>query len=180
MALSNPLGFTGVGGLSTTQTEAMDGSLDLFEDAIHDTSMESFRESDYSPASLNNRGPFEFTIPSQGDDLYTDLSKVRLYGQCRIMKYNDAGAKVEIDADDPVTIVNFFPMALFKAVETSISNINISYIATPNFQYKAYFSNLLSYGGDAQASHLKACLWHMDEVGKFDDVGNSGAVERKK
>lgn len=180
MSLSKPLESSGIGSMQETANEATSGSLDLFTPLVRETGMDSFRECSYLPSSMQSAGPFDIFCPAEGE-LYVDLSTVRLEGKVRIMKKDTNGTLINLVEDDKVAPVNLFPYALFKAIECSISNVQISFISTPNSNYKNYLTNLLSYGSDAANTHLSTSLFAMDTAGAFNDFTgkNLGLTKRQ-
>lgn len=159
--------FSGVGPLTESHNDAVAGSLDLFQATVQEKGIESSRENCFKPSITNSEGPFEFHIPKEGK-LYPDMSTARLVGSFKVMKVNPSGALENLSDSDELSIVNNAPMSLFKAVETSIQNVNVSYISTPKAHYKNYLTTALSYGTDAVNTHLAASRWLMDTPGIFE------------
>ena len=82
------------------------------------------------------------------------------------------------DADN-VEGVNLFLHSLFKHVDVSLNNVQVSQSAE-TYDYRAYIKSLLSYGPQAKTSQLTAALYYKETAGNIDcpksDHANAGEM----
>ena len=74
----------GFGVSKSTEASMFGHALNLFEGAETDVDVQKGRSVVFRPLSENNEGPYEFSIDSQGENQYLQLSSVRLGGRCQI------------------------------------------------------------------------------------------------
>jgi hypothetical protein len=145
--------------------------VDLFQPMAKEVGLRGGREVILQPTSMSSSsGPFEFIFPSHGGQ-YVQLSHTRLYGVCRIVKADGTN----LAAAAPVSIVNMFPASLWKAIEVEVNGNVVSDLSSAHAHLKAYLETILSYGHDAQNTHLRAAMFQMDTVNQFDAPFDSPA-----
>jgi len=160
--------------------ECVKTELDLFSLPPTQTSIESGKWVQYKPiSSLTDDSPVEFVVPGHGDE-YTDLSQTLLHVKATIRK-SDGEAVTGDDAKKEVGPVNNWLHSLFSQVDLYMNNKLVS-PQNNTYAYRAYLENLLTYGGDAKASHLTAELFYEDTAGKMDNCeeANQGLVSRRR
>ena len=156
----------GIGTFINDEFELGSNSLDLFSVPPVDTTLSSGKYVKIYPNNaLNDSGPYEFIIPNEGID-YTILPLTRIEGELEVVK---ADGTVLSDTD-AVSIVNLFPISIFKQVECEINNVQICDLSTPTYSYKGFIETHLSYGEEAKNTHLKASMYLKDTLGKENNV----------
>ena len=88
---------------------------------------------------MQDNGPFDFIIPSDGQD-FTDLPFTRLEGCIEIL--NLAGAT--LTDTDINAFVNLLPQSLFKQIEVSVNNTQTADLSTPTYAFKSYIETVLT------------------------------------
>lgn len=173
--------YRGIGSQVLELSEEMSDGLDIFDYPKPDTSIIAGKTIEHHLATaLNeNNNIFEFVIPSEGHD-YTYLPLTRLEGELQVEKTTAGGGSV--GQNDLVAPINLMALALFRQAECELNGVQIADLTSPTFHYKNYFETMLTYGHDAKSTHLRACLYHPDTVGKEEllTVDNPSFVERKK
>ena len=154
----------GFGVSKSTEASMFGHALNLFEGAETDVDVQKGRSVVFRPLSENNEGPYEFSIDSQGENQYLQLSSVRLGGRCQITRADGTALSKEED----VSIVNMFPASLFQGTETKFNNTIITDLTSNLSHYQNYMQTLISYNNNAQKTHLQGQMFTMDEPGKFD------------
>lgn len=135
----------------------------------------------YPRSVMVDSGPFEFTIPPDGND-FTALNMTRLEGELEVTK-PDGTALADTDAN---SIVNMFPHSIFKQVECTIGNgTQIVDLSTPTYHLKSFIESHLTYDSELKKTTLAACeMYHKDDVGKENDFAltdtTTSFVVRKK
>ncbi|KAK6167067.1 hypothetical protein SNE40_021174 [Patella caerulea] len=151
--------------------ECLSSGLDLFTVPNTKIDIESGKWHEYHPISnLDSGSPLEFYLSGSGDE-YLDLAQSFFTVRAKIVNTN--GTNIAADAN--VGPVNNFLHSLFSQIDVSLNGKRISQPAPIN-PYRCYLENLLSYGSDAQKSHLLSCQWRLDTPGQFDshDVSDAG------
>ena len=147
----------GVGTFITENHELASSGLALFDQPIIDSSLLQGKFITIYPSSvLQDNGPFDFIIPSDGQD-FTDLPFTRLEGCIEIL--NLAGAT--LTDTDINAYVNLLPQSLFKQIEVSVNNTQIADLSTPTYAFKSYIETVLTYPKDAKETTL--LLEHFDK-----------------
>ena len=147
----------GVGTFITENHELASSGLALFDQPIIDSSLLQGKFITIYPSSvLQDNGPFDFIIPSDGQD-FTDLPFTRLEGCIEIL--NLAGAT--LTETDINAYVNLLPQSLFKQIEVSVNNTQIADLSTPTYAFKSYIETVLTYPKDAKETTL--LLEHFDK-----------------
>lgn len=157
----------------------------LFGNLHMDSSMVKGRDVTYYPANLASHGPFEFKLPPDSE-CYLDPSSLRLYGRFKVTKENGRDLVSDVpavaaDADagvvaaaavagDHVSIVNFFPHSLWSHIEVMSNDVMVTNNASLTYMYKAYIESILTYGSDAQETHMQSSIMEMDDAGEFDTL----------
>jgi len=134
-------------------TEIMSDGLDIFNLPQSDNSILQGKTIEHHmiTAINENNNVFEFVIPSEGHE-YTYLPLTRLEGEIQITKSNGTA----IGNNDLVAPVNLISSALFRQVECDINGFQVADLTSPTYHYKAYLETLITYGIDAQNTHLQA------------------------
>lgn len=162
---------SGVGSMTKAPSEndGVTSNLDLFAKSDRDISLKEGRQSFVRPISENELGPYSFLIPAESG-LFPDTSSFRLSGEISMQKENEDGEWINIDNTDKVSVCNLVPASLFKTLEVSLNGVVVSFVASPNYAYKAYLETICSYGTDAARTHLATSRYLNDIAGKYDDV----------
>ena len=127
----------------------------------------------------------EFHLPASGDD-YVDLSHCYLYLQCRVLRADGTairssrGADGAEGADASVGPVNQIFHSLFRQVDLVMNDVLVS-TSGDTYPYRAYLTNLLSYGSGAKGGWLRRLEgWVTDEAGRYDHRDNAGLKKRRE
>ena len=164
----------GFGASKSTEDSVFGHALNLFEPSDIDNDIVRGRSVVFRPLSENNEGQYEFSIDSQGENQYLQLSSVRLGGRCRILKADGTS----LSKEDDVSIVNMFPASLFQGTETKFNNTIITDLTSNLSHYQNYMQTLTSYNKIAQETHLQGQLFIPDEAGKYEShTFDSGKLE---
>ena len=160
----------GVGTFINDEFELGSNSLDLFTIPPVDTTLAAGKAIKIYPNNaLNDSGPFEFIIPNEGVD-YTILPLTRIEGELEVVKADGTA----LAATDATSVVNLFPISIFKQVECEINNVQICDLSTPTYAYKGFLETHLSYGDEAKSTHLKTSMYYKDTVDKENHVSLTG------
>ena len=152
----------GVGTFITENHELASSGLALFDQPIIDSSLLQGKFITIYPSSvLQDNGPFDFIIPSDGQD-FTDLPFTRLEGCIEIL--NLAGAT--LTETDINAYVNLLPQSLFKQIEVSVNNTQIADLSTPTYAFKSYIETVLTYPKDAKDTTLLLEHFNKDTLEK--------------
>ena len=152
----------GVGTFITENHELASSGLALFDQPIIDSSLLQGKFITIYPSSvLQDNGPFDFIIPSDGQD-FTDLPFTRLEGCIEIL--NLAGAT--LTDTDINAFVNLLPQSLFKQIEVSVNNTQIADLSTPTYAFKSYIETVLTYPKDAKETALLLEHFNKDTIDK--------------
>ena len=152
----------GVGTFITENHELASSGLALFDQPIIDSSLLQGKFITIYPSSvLQDNGPFDFIIPSDGQD-FTDLPFTRLEGCIEIL--NLAG--VTLTETDINAYVNLLPQSLFKQIEVSVNNTQIADLSTPTYAFKSYIETVLTYPKDAKETTLLLEHFNKDTLEK--------------
>ena len=150
----------GVGTFVTEDHELASSGLALFDLPIVDTSLVNGKfVSIYPRTVLTDKGPHEFTIPSDGQD-FTDLPYTRLEGCVEILK-TDGGALTDTEVN---AYVNLLPHSLFKQIELYVNNTQISDISAPTAAWKAAIETILTFPESVKNTTLKMEHWCKDTI----------------
>lgn len=139
-------------------------------------------------SALSGNNPLEFEISASGDD-YLDISECYLSLKCKVKNSDGTNLRTHTTATDgtvtpgsqaAVGPVNLFLHSLFRQVDVSFNDTLVS-TSGDCYSYRAYITDLLSYGSDVKKTWLKRLEgWHEDDAGKYDDQDNTGLTERTK
>ena len=167
----------GVGTFITENHELASSGLALFDQPIIDSSLLQGKFITIYPSSvLQDNGPFDFIIPSDGQD-FTDLPFTRLEGCIEIVSSD--GTKLK-DADLNA-YVNLLPQSLFKQIEVSVNNTQIADLSTPTYAFKSYIETVLTYPKDAKETTLLLEHFHKDQLAQenvFTIIGSPSFAKR--
>lgn len=156
----------GIGTFINDEFELGSNSLDLFTVPPVDTTLVAGKSIKIYPNNaLNDLGPFEFIIPNEGVD-YTILPLTRIEGELEVVKADGSA----LAGTDAVSVVNLFPISIFKQVECEINNVQICDLSTPTYAYKGFLETHLSYGEEAKSTHLKTSMYIKDTLDKENNV----------
>lgn len=167
----------GTGTFVTDTTELTTSHLDLYTAPIVENVLHSGTTVEIYPTnSITNSGPFEFFMPRDSDH-YVQLPLTRLYGTVRVVKISDS---TDITATDQVSVCNLFPHSLFKQIEIEVEGKQINDISSSTYPIKAFMETVLTYGVDAQNTHLTAEGFVEDDAYNANKTtDNDGWVKRK-
>lgn len=146
-------------------------SLDLFSEARKtEADIIGGRTVVYHCNVGNKQGPYEFTVESDGPE-YILLPQTRLYGKVKITRtpgHASKEAETTADSDSKMLgISNILPSALFQQVLVEVNSQLITDSSAKMYPYKAYLETLLSYGLDAEQTHLQAARYLVDTSQRF-------------
>lgn len=171
--------YAGYGGQSATEARSRSDTLDLFSGVPSETDMRGSMTSYINPCSAIQDGePIKFTINAVPNH-YLDLGTAKLKGVVKIVRVDKATNEEKPYVTRNVSVCNYFPAALFSALDVNIMGRSVSKMASPNLHMKMYLQTLLSYGSEAKMSHLRAAGWCMDEAETFDDFEGLGYKSRR-
>ena len=71
-----------------------------------------------------------------------------------------------IDADEPVGLVNNWLQSLFSQVDLSLNDTLVT-SSSNSYLYRAYIETLLSYGFDVKSTQLTNQLWYKDKASRL-------------
>lgn len=152
----------GIGTFVTDQLELAADSLDIFTPPPVENTLIHGKSVYYYPiTAINDNGPFEFSIPSDGNE-YTYLPYTRLEGKVEILKQDGTA----IAENDLVAYCNLFPQSLFSQIECYLNNVQICDISTPTYPYKSYIQTHLTFGDDAKKTTLACEYYEKEKVGQ--------------
>ncbi|MCG8112750.1 MAG: hypothetical protein N0E59_18490 [Candidatus Thiodiazotropha taylori] len=124
---------------------------------------------DVRPISqYNGLNPLTFEMNLQGD-VYTDLSKSKLFLKVRILRSDGS----RLGPDDLVSPVNLMFHAMFSEIDVRM-NGSLVYSSGNFYPYVAYFHNLLRESEHAKKTKLTEQLYYADTVGFFDETNPNG------
>lgn len=151
--------------------------LDLFSLPPNQVAVLKQYYEDVRPISqYHGLNPLSFEVNLQGD-VYTDLSKSKLYLKIRILNAN--GSRLGLDGH--VTPVNLMFHALFSEIDVRM-NGNLVHSSGNMYPYIAYLYTLLHESESAKKSKLTDQLFYQDTAGFFDETnpnaGNFGLFSR--
>jgi hypothetical protein len=169
--MAHPPNKQGIGGKNLDQSEYLANCLDIFSHSRPEMTMKDGKTIIINSVSpITDDGPYQFHINS-ADDEYLLMPATRLEGTVQIVKIGDEGAEENCAATDDYSVVNLFPISLFKQIELSINGTETVDQSSSTFPYKCFLENTLSYGREAKNTHMKT-------AGYFD--GNKAAGMEKK
>ena len=123
----------------------------------------------HSLSSITNSGPIEFDVSSSGQN-YLDVSNTQL-----LVK----GIGVDITDADHVGGVSLFLHSLFKQVNVSLNDVQVSQ-SSGTYAYRASIESLLSYGPQAKNPQLTAALFYKNTAGNMDRSNPAHANEDER
>ena len=153
--------------------------LDLFSLPPNQVAILKQYYEDVRPISqYHGLNPLSFEVNLQGD-VYTDLSKSKLYLKVRILNANGS----RLGPDDQVTPVNLMFHALFSEIDVRM-NGNLVHSSGNMYPYVAYLHTLMHESESAKKSRLTEQLYYPDTAGFFDETspnsGNFGLFTRNQ
>lgn len=162
------------------EAAAETSSVDFFTPELVEKSIVSRKNCVVRPHAISEAGPMQIFIPPEGD-YFIDPASFRVHADFCVKKRNAAGALVNLEDGDSVKVapINMFTKSLFKSIETSIQQKNISLVATAAYPYKAFLETCCNYGLDAENGHLRCSYWLKDEAGKQDTPDENDAFEER-
>jgi len=131
----------------------------------------------YKPIATVDQNDLEFFIPGDSETYIEQDIKPYVRG-----KIIGADGK-DLDASDFTAGTNNFLNSLYSQCSISLNGVNIT-PASELYPYRSYLESLLTYGSDAENSHLTNAYWYMDEGDVLagnptsDSIKNKGFVKR--
>lgn len=159
--------------------EGFNSSLNLFQPLPVDTAIYQRDWVCYRPVSQITKGsPIQFTIQGTSSD-YKDLRKMLLYTKVRILKPDGQ----PITPKDPVAFSNLPLQTIFKQIDLTLQQQNVSSGVGQHYAYKAMIDTLIKYDLEPKITQKQAGLYFKDTAGYMDssqplDAENSGLTER--
>jgi hypothetical protein len=154
--MAHPPNKQGIGGKNLDQSEYLANCLDIFSQPKPDMTMTDGKTITINSVSpITDDGPYQFHINSV-DDEYLLMPATRLEGTVKIVKITDAGAEATCAATDDFSVVNLFPLSLFKQIELSVNGTETVDQSSSTFPYKCFLENTLSYGREAKTTHMRS------------------------
>jgi hypothetical protein len=133
--------------------ECLRSSLDIFTVPPTDAGVSDGRWVEYRPTSAVTGGaPVEFNISGTGD-YYLDLDETLLYVKAKVVAADGA----DLAAESAVGPVNNLATSMWSQVDVTLNGKVVS-SSTNTYAYRAYVEMLLSFGQEANKSHLQAGL----------------------
>ena len=114
--------------------------------------------------AVTTEGPLEFTVPGSPDS-YVDLAQTQLYLKVKIVAPNGD----DLPAGTLCGPTNLFLHSLFNQMDVYLNDRMVS-VASNTYPYRAMIETLLTYGSDAEESHLTSALFYKDTAGRMDVV----------
>ena len=154
-------------------------SMDTFSKPMKDASVISGFDHVIRATNLDSDS-IEFKL--EKDDIhYLKTDDTVLHGTFKVVDQDGD----DIEETDNVAPVNFFPCALFESCEIFCNDVRISSSSHNSLPYKRMIEALLSYGGDAESTHLHVGMWYPDSptekaIEQLDPAKNKGFKNRKK
>ena len=155
----------GAGYLRASRLDLLSGPLDVFAKPItHDEIERRVQGTRHPQTPVTNKGPYTFILPPEGDS-FLDMSRIKLFGEIRIM---DGDGHIA-GAEDSVALVNMIGGALMETITVNIDNFPINSSCSTDMPYKALIPTILSYGSDAAKTHLRCQGFEMDKPNRFEN-----------
>ena len=153
-------------------------SMDTFSKPMKDASTSSGFDHVIRATNLDSDS-IEFKL--EKDEVhYLKTDDTMLQGSFKIV---DLEGK-DIEEADVVAPLNFFPSCLFESCEIFCNDVRISSTSHNSLPYKRIIETLLTYGVDADKTHLKLALWYRDtntdNAEQQTGDNNDGFQKRKK
>jgi hypothetical protein len=166
----------GTGTFVTDATELTTSHLDLYTAPVVDNVLQSGHTVEIYPSNaLTDNGPYEFYIPRDPDH-YIQLPLTRLYGTVRVVKLDGT----DMTDAEKSSVCNMFPHSLFKQVEIEVEGKQINDLSSSTYPIKAFMETVLTYGKDAQDTHLTLEGFYEDDWQNADKgAENAGWVLRR-
>ena len=161
--------------------EGHQSNLALFHPLPVDTGVESIQWIEYRPVSQLSYGSFiEFNVPPCSME-YLDLSKTRLHIKARILKTDGS----QVTDQDLVAFINLPLATLWRQVDVSLNQVNISPTTSTFYAQKSMLQVLCKNSEDSMESQLQAQGFYKDLGGLMDITdpvlgGNFGLTQRFK
>lgn len=159
--------------------EGFDASLNLFKTPPMNTAIYRKEWVSYRPVSQITKGsPIQFSIGGTSSD-YKDLKKMVLHVKARIVK---PGGQ-PITEEDDVGFSNLTLQSMFKQVDISLQQNNLSSGVGMNYSYKSMLDTILKFDEEPKETQLQSQLYYKDTPGFMDSVsykdgGNMGLMMR--
>lgn len=170
-------GYGGVGSMSETANAFTSGPLDLNSTPVVSHQSTNCRQMVLRPSNSNLDGDIEFEFPNM-DPMYLQMVSCRLFVAAKIVR----GDGEDIDSlTETVFPINLMGPSLFSAVNVELQHSQQPDLSTNNFPYKCYLETLLTFGSDANRTHLPLVGFYPDSADLFDNLENNnlGAFARK-
>jgi hypothetical protein len=167
----------GTGTFVTDTTELTTSHLDLYTAPIVENVLHSGATIEIHPTNaISNSGPYDFYLPRDADH-YIQLPLTRLYGTLRIVKITDSS---DLSTTDNVSVCNMFPHSLFKQIEIEVEGRQINDLSSSTYPIKAFMETILTYGKDAQETHLTAEGFYEDDPENADKFKENKGWEKRR
>lgn len=153
-----------VGSLHVSEDDLFTNNLDFFSTPKRETALSGSYVVAYKPTHLDNGGPYQFNIASQGSS-FIDLPSTRVYLKVKVTETDDT---IVGDAQ-AVAPVNNFGCAFFEQTTIDFDGSAAPELSNSDMDYKSYFETVLSYDFMSETSgHLEAQGFKMDDAAKFN------------
>lgn len=135
-------------------------------------------------STLDGDGPIEFELMGSGDD-WTDLGEcylnlkfsIRNWDGSKLAYYTATGDEGAQIACQPI---NNILHSMFKQVDLFVNDALVT-TSNDTYPYRAYLTNLTSYGNEAKDTWLSVLEgWYTDENGEYDAAINKAARRKAK
>ena len=159
--------------------EGHQSNLALFHPLPVDTGVESIQWIEYRPVSQLTHGSFvEFNVPPSSME-YLDLSKTRLHIKARIVKKSDGSP---VTPEDKVGFINLALATLWRQVDVTLNQVNISPTTSTFYAHKSLLDVLLNHSEDSKESQMQ-CMGYFKDTGNMDSTdpimdSNFGLTQR--
>jgi len=136
----------------SANTVSVNSEFDLFASKPIQSAVADTTEVKHKPIESVDQSDQEFLIPSD-DDTYIDLD-IKLYILGKLTKADGTA----LDNKDFTAVTNNFLHSLFSQCSIALNGFTITQ-AVELYNYLSFFETILTYGSDADTSHLTNAFW---------------------
>lgn len=161
---------SGFGSLGVSLDDAQRGALDFFRGPDFETSMLDSVTVGFKPVHIDDNGPYTFNLSTQGNQ-FMQLHSSNLYLKLQVV--TAAGTALPAAANGKVCLVSDIVNSFCEHVDISIDGSRSSDLANMHHNVKAYVETMLSYGRDAESTHLETSLFYTDDSANSETYSDS-------
>lgn len=175
---------SGFGSLGVSLDDAQRGPLDFFSLPDFEANMLDSVTVGFKPVHIDDHGPYTFNISSQGTQ-FLQLHSANFYIKAQVR--GSDGTVLPDDAVGKVALVSDLVNSFCEHIDLSIDGARTSDLANMHHNLKAYVETMLSYGKDAERTHLETSLFYTDEPAQSETysastkfVSNAALVDKSR